>query len=182
MPSRHPFFVGRRMAEQDRNISELDLIKQSFGPLADLPSWNARRIHGSIFHMEFGDPHLKVREPTARRKHRSVFVCGQWTLCIYLCDWIIRDDQKLLAHSESDNIEIEKAIAFLEGQKIIDVAKHIQKSKWRFTFDLGGRLTTSPNEEYDETDDQWTLHEPDGWFLVTDQLGNIKRVPGDSPA
>jgi len=92
------------------------------------------------------------------------------------CDWIIEKSEELLAHSESPCKLIDQTIAFADGQALTNVSRRPDSAGWQFFFDLGGRIITSPNKEYDEKSDQGDLRELDGWCVVSDQLGSVKRV------
>lgn len=101
-----------------------------------------------------------------------VLPIGQWHLWIYCCAWKISDALVALAHSESTLTEIEKAIAFLDGQILQQVSPGQKQGEWTFQFDLQGILYTSP---YDEDSDQWMLFGPHGWVLTSDAFGNLNR-------
>jgi hypothetical protein len=74
--------------------SDGDPLRRAFAPVTGLPAWNVRKGHGSFLTLEFGKPHLVVRQPivaapeasdevrTALR-HRSVYPHGEWHLWIY---------------------------------------------------------------------------------------------------
>lgn len=158
------------------------LLSQCFEQVIALPCWNAKRGHGSFITMEFGEPTLRVREPTGKLTWRTVTPVGQWHLWIYQCEWRISERTVELAHSESPNDAIEKAIAALDGQRLSALPALDSASKgWLFRFDLGGMLMTIPYDDYDDPkSDQWMLYEPTGDVLSSDQLGQLTRVRGDS--
>ena len=62
------------------------------------PCWGVSPGFGSFLTLEFGEPHLEVREPVAMKKgtsagvrknliRRAVYIHGDWHLWIYCCDW-----------------------------------------------------------------------------------------------
>ena len=68
--------------------------------------WNAQKGYGSFLTLQFGEPHLEVRERDLVRngvkEHvRSVDVYGSWHLWIYLCDWAITAQNQIIATQSS---------------------------------------------------------------------------------
>ena len=66
-------------------------IKAQFIELLKIPCWGVRQGLGTALHLQFGQPHLEVRQPnkSATReslKRRSVYVEGDWTLSIDCCE------------------------------------------------------------------------------------------------
>ena len=161
-------------------MDDTELIELSFRPLIRLPCWRANRWHGSMFRMHFGDPHLVVREPTARLRTRLVVPEGEWHLSIELCGWRIFREAQQLAHSESSQNEMDRAVAYLDGQSLTDVPSLHDEGYWQFSFDLGGTLTILPYEDFQADEEQWLLYQPDEWIIVSDANGNVRRVHKDS--
>jgi hypothetical protein len=147
-------------------------IEHSFKPLIGLPCWNLRRGHGSFLTMEFGDPHLRIREPKDGLRGRLVVPSGKWHLWICGCAWTICDHEHLIAESESADDDITRSIAFLDGQAFVNLKAGALAGAWTFCFDLGGILATTP---YDQESDQWILYEPDGWKMTSDAVGDVRR-------
>ena len=131
--------------------------------LYGLPCWHVKQGHGSFLTLEFGTPRQRIREvlhvPGSRFFHhpsRGVFINGEWRLWIYCCAWRIRRDAEELAHSESATDVIAEACRALDGQKLIRFEYCPEKGTSRFTFDLGGVLSTWPAGP--EPMDQWILY------------------------
>ena len=161
-------------------MNVVDQVESSFRPLLAKPCWNAKRGVGSFLTFEFGDPSLRVREPIGKLTSRLVIPVGTWHLWIHSCDWRIHNGGELIAHSESIDSDISRAIAFLDGQAVSQIPEFdATAGQWMFWFDLGGVLTTKP---YDAqvSDDQWLLFEPDSHVLVADGFGNLTRRKGNS--
>src|SRR5690349_21194900 len=73
-----------------------NLLRPLLGQLA----WHVRGGYGSFLTLEFGQPHIEIREPinpspdhSARVQRnllrRRAFIVGDWHLWIQYCDWTI---------------------------------------------------------------------------------------------
>ncbi|MDS0793506.1 hypothetical protein NUV26_15175 [Burkholderia pseudomultivorans] len=157
------------------------------------PAWSVRKGHGSFLTLEFGPPaHLirepertspeaseRVRELAARRR---VTVTGRWHLWIYCCNWLIAQDDKELAHSESPDDVMTFATQRIDGQKLVSVERGARPHSWLFNFDLGGQLRTWPYDD-DLSCEQWFLHERDsGNVLAARADGLISYGPATRTA
>ena len=149
-------------------------FEQSFRRLYGKPCWNAKRGYGSFLTLEFGAPHLEVREPrkassgaSARvRKHlarRLVTLRGDWHLWIYCADWTVYDKRRRVAGSEASKAKIDEAADLLDGQALTRASFHYRGCRSVFSFDLGGRLVVTP---YGNEDEAWMLYEPSGTVLT----------------
>ena len=147
-------------------------IAASFSPLIGLPCWGGKKGQGSMFTLEFGEPHLLVREPIvsasdsaairARMARRNVNLIGTWTLSIESCCWQVLSHEEAMANEGSGDEKIISAVRELDGQKLVGVALDTLQHKTNFYFDLGGTLTSSPYEN--ET--QWLLYMPEHRVLI----------------
>jgi hypothetical protein len=158
-------------------------IAEIVGPVLGHPSWLVEPGHGSFVTMEFGQPELDVREPESRKVRiegapektlqRSSFVSGEWHLWIYCCQWSLMLEGIQLAHCESDDITMRRALHVLNGQVLQAVEIEPADGRTRFNFDLGCSLLTAPAEAgsyEDEPVEQWYL------FL---RSGPVLAVRGD---
>jgi hypothetical protein len=146
-----------------------DPITSSFAPLIGLPCWGVKRGQGSILSLDFGEPHLIVREPyesksgspaiRARAARRLVKPVGAWYLFIVCCHWRFFSRNEEQAHDESDHETIDAAAEEIDGQKLIRVNLDVNRHVASFYFDLGGALITWPYED-DDNDEQWFLRLP----------------------
>lgn len=169
----------------------MNRIEASFQPLFGLPCWNAKPSYGSFMTMEFGEPHLEIREPSAPKPdasevvrklltRRHVVVHGEWHLWIYCCKWQVLAGKKRRGHSallSSSKQPIRRAAADLDGQSLVSVVVDPSKGTSVFAFDLGSRLETTP---YNDSI-QWYLYEPSGFVLSYRADGRISYQPGDTP-
>lgn len=150
------------------------VFERAFAKLYGKPCWGVKQGHGSFLTMEFGNPHLEIREPIAvsaeaSKKVRAVlakqgaYIKGDWHLWIYCCAWEVLFNDKQLAHSESSDGRIMRAANFLNGQKLVRFSIVPRGTRCVFEFDLGGILKTWP---FSKAHEQWLLYEPTGKVLV----------------
>jgi hypothetical protein len=189
-------------------------IAELIEPVLGQPSWLVERGHGSFITMEFGQPKLDVREPRSRKVYiegapektlqRASHVRGEWHLWIYCCQWSLMLEGIQLAHCESDDVTMHRALHVLNGQVLQAVGIEPSDGRTRFNFDLGGSLLTLPAEAgvYDnEPVEQWRLYlrsDPvlsvrgDGTYKISDRhdkpetwrwlpIGMPVRVPACPP-
>jgi hypothetical protein len=125
-----------------------------FKPLVGEPAWDVSIGQGSFITLEFGHPHIRRTEPTAKVPKRIVRVGGDWHLFVYCCDWQILDADRVIATSDGSKEEMNAAAKFLDGQILVKATDTGLGTL--FEFDLGGMILTSPSR--DEADDQWLLY------------------------
>ena len=143
--------------------------------------------------MEFGDPQLRISEPTMQSVflegappkvlQRYANVHGQWHLWICCCEWSLTLEGSQLAHNESDDITIAQALGVLNGQAISAVTIDPTNASTRFDFDPGCALTTTPAPPgiySTPTVDQWLLFQPSGDVLTVRSDGRYHLGPGAS--
>lgn len=177
---------------QDK-LRDVRLIDQVFGPFTGLPSWSVAKGHGSFVTMEFGDPQLRISEPTMQSVflegapptvlRRQANVHGQWHLWIYCCEWSLTLEGSQLAHNESDDPTIARALGVLNGQAISAVTIDPTNGSTRFDFDLACALTTTPappGTYSTPTVYQWLLFQPSGDVLTVRSDGRYQLGPGNS--
>lgn len=155
-------------------------LVDSFRPLYGKPCWNARLGYGSSVTLEFGEPHLEIREPRRPNPSRSpavqrllarrrVFIHGEWHLWVYCCNWVVTPIGQRVGESTSAR-RMEEAMRELDGQALVQVDADLRRSRWYFEFDLGGRLETRPygaaSKYYEGDNEQWLLYEPSGYVLT----------------
>ena len=126
----------------------MNVIEQSFSPVFGLPCWGAVYDCQTNLAMNFGAPRLKIREPyetqsqskTIKRMAagRRVTVRGQWWLWIFCAYWKIYNGEQVVARYCSSFRKGERAVHYLEGQKLIALKVNARTAATRFEFDLGG--------------------------------------------
>ena len=155
------------------------IFERVFQKLYGMPCWGVEYRVGSGIVLEFGDPHLVIREPsTARPKasrrvrelfaKRGVTVRGQWRLWIWMCNWEIFHKGKRLGGDQARS-NLQPIVHSLDGQNLIRFSIGSRRHRYVFEFDLGGVLVTHP---WGPDDDQWMLFEPSGFVLTA--RGNNK--------
>src|SRR5580692_4637117 len=106
------------------------IFHKVFRELYGEPCWNVKPGYGSFLTLEFGKPHLDVREPTvasngASRKvqrllaRRRVFVHGDWNLWIHSCDWEVLSNGRHIGNGSTKR-SMRCAADLLDGQKLIE--------------------------------------------------------------
>jgi len=149
------------------------VFERVFKRIYGKPCWDVRPGHGSFLTFEFGKPHLKVYEvivaskgasakPRERLARRQAYVCGDWHLWIYCCNWEVLSKGKHVGDS-STKLKMRRAADILNGQKLIRLLIFPRKAQSVFEFDLGATLKTRP---YDKESEQWLLYEPSHKALV----------------
>jgi hypothetical protein len=159
-----------------------------------LRSWLVRKGHGSFITLEFGDPEVRVDEARllpifieggpARTMIRSADVHGHWHLWMYSCLWSLTLDGFGLAHSESDDRTIGRALQVLNGQALMSVDADPRSGSSTFTFDLGCVLATrpaAPTTSHHDPEEQWMLFQPNGQVLAVRDDGRYSLHAGSAP-
>ncbi|HET9839415.1 MAG TPA: hypothetical protein VFR84_14385 [Candidatus Angelobacter sp.] len=160
------------------------------------PCWRVTPGHGSFLTLEFGNPHLEIREPITPRENtpqdvgedlqsRRVSIHGDWHLWIYCCNWRVLRENELVGDSSSDS-RIQRAADYLDGQKLVQFSIQVPSVQCVFAFDLGACLETRP---YDHDSEQWLFFDQraskvltlraDGFYSYhrSDQAGEEEWLP-----
>lgn len=149
------------------------VFRKVFNEIYGKPCWNVKPRYGSFLTLEFGRPHLDVREPIVASKdqspkvrkllaRRNVFVHGEWHLRIGSCAWEVLSNGGQVGNG-STKASMRRAADFLNGQRLIRFSLVPRKVQCTFEFDLGGILRT---ESYDSKGEQWVLHTPEQRVLI----------------
>lgn len=122
----------------DKELKEL--LQQLLGELV----WSVKRGHGTFLTMEFGAPHLVVREPiksTAENPrivrqlaHRKVSIFGELSLFIQDSRWSISTKDKTVDLDTSE-AEVREMLRDLDGQRVSAV--NFAEACTTLEFDLG---------------------------------------------
>ena len=165
----------------------MNRIERSFAEVRGKLCWGVNCGFGSFLTLEFGPPHLVVRQlrapmppdvsPRVRRAlaRRAVHARGRWHLWIYCCAWFVRANGRLVGDWTTKR-RIDRAARELNGQKLLDVTIPPRGARTRFLFDAGVELETKP---YDRSSEQWLFYEPDGNVLVWRADRRYQHGPGN---
>jgi hypothetical protein len=159
-------------------------VQDLFKPLLGQAAWSVQGGVGSMLTLEFGTPHIIVREPKVLRaaaservrrhfRRRQVSVAGDWHLWIQYCDWKISVSDGSCDSESFDWRQPNECLRDLDGQRLIGVGAGALPNSWRFEFDLGGVLEVWPSTEYKPTNDLWGLY---GWDDETQNLRFVVSV------
>jgi hypothetical protein len=166
---------------------QFDPLTEAFKPLIGLPAWFVRKGQGSFLTLEFGKPHLRIREPieaspeASERVRRSlarrhVAPAGEWHLWIYCCHWVVLSGEAEISSSESSDRKIRSAVQELDGQRLVAVAVDPTKGTSAFRFDLGVSIQTQPDGH--DIDEQWMLYMKSGDVFTYRSDGCFALGPG----
>ena len=140
-----------------------------FRPIIGKWVWQVRRGFGSFLTMEFGEPHLEVRQPRTLSgddvsdrvkrnfQKRRVSIVGQWHLWVQYCDWSITTTDAKVSNRETDTMKIDSCLEELDGQALVAVVEDAACATCTLRFDLGAVLELSPSLDSDDND-LWTVH------------------------
>ena len=169
----------------------MEEVKTLLGPLIGELVWCVRRGHGTFLTMEFGMPHLSVREPivaspqsSAKVKRnlnrRRVDVTGDWHLWVQYGNWKVSTADGVLQSRDPSGSPLDECLADLNGQRLASVGPGSAANSWTLKFDLGGVLEIWPSNEI--PDDQWSLYSWDGNIVSCRNDGSLafeeRRVHG----
>lgn len=171
-------------------VTNPDALRQTFAPLIGLPAWFVRKGYGSSLTMEFGNPHLKIRQPKTaspqvsdqvRRAlaRRLVLPRGDWHLWIYCCHWRVIAEDREIACSESPDHQIADAAREIDGQLLTTVEADPAKGTSGFAFDAGAKIQTWPWDE--GNDEQWMLFMASGNVFAYRADGRYSLGPATAP-
>ena len=162
------------------------IFDRIFTEIYGKPAWRVSPGWGSFLTFEFGDPHLKIREPIVARREvsererqelarRRVFIHGDWHLWIHSCDWKVFSKGQLVGQSTSAST-FQKAAEVLDGQALVRFSMTPEPLRCLFEFDLGGTLETQP---YDRDGEQWLFYDSRNMVLVLRADGVYSYGPSD---
>ncbi|WP_143741489.1 hypothetical protein [Pleomorphomonas diazotrophica] len=155
-------------------------IHKVFEALIGQPVWGSRLGVGSFLTMEFGKPHLEIREPRKSLKNRRITPRGEWHFWVYCCAWKAHIGDGLYVTSEEDRNSLQKVPDFLDGQILLSTKSDTGNVKFTLEFDLGGSIDLYPYNG-DEISEMWLLyHSPDVWTCTSDGKINLSNE-NDAP-
>ncbi len=171
--------------------TQSDPLCRAIAPLIGLPAWLVRRGHGSFLTLEFGAPHLEIREPKAVTpggdekvaaclQRRTVTPLGEWHLWIYCCHWRVVSGRKEIACSEAPDRDIAAAAKELDGQMLTVAEADPAQGTSVFEFEHGAAtLQTRPYGTGGDT--QWMLYMRSGDVFSYREDGSYSLGPASQP-
>jgi hypothetical protein len=138
--------------------------------------------------MEFGSPHLTVREPIAASSgaspkvkrnlaKRRISIVGNWHLWIKYAEWEIHTTSYSMRSQDLEFALIEEALSELDGQILLSADPGEIPYSCLLKFDLGASLHIWPSPEIG--DDQWSIYEFGGSILSCKTDGSIILEPSN---
>lgn len=170
------------------NTNVLEKPEDAFLPIVGKFAWGVRRGHGTFLTMEFGAPHLIVREPiiaspsTSPRVKRNlakrrVTIAGHWHFWIQYSCWEIHTANYSVTNKDEDVSLVDEALSELDGQILLSAAPGEAPNSCVLNFDLEGSICMSPSPEIDN--DQWSIHEVGCEIISFDNNGKITIEAAD---
>jgi hypothetical protein len=101
-------------------------FRDVFSPLLGEVAWSVKLGHGSYVTMEFGQPHLLIREPmkpTGEARvnellsRRKVSVVGDWHFWIRDAEWRAVNGNKHCTSNDASD-ELNNLLASIDGQRL----------------------------------------------------------------
>jgi hypothetical protein len=133
--------MAASVVEREREIREL--LQQLVGQLV----WLAKRGHGTFITIEFGEPHLVVREPIKSKSEmprvvrllarRQVFIHGDLSLFIQDSRWSISTKDRTVGLDTSET-EVAEMLRDVDGQRV--TAVNFAEADTTLEFDLGATV------------------------------------------
>lgn len=134
------------------------------------PVWGIHQGHGTALFVEFGDPHLIVREPyktqsntsekmKRRAAQRQITLSGRWSFLVFPGTWLLQQDGLSIESDDVQTVERDARLSEFNGQYLETVAFDPAAIELHFTFDLGAIMVIGHNPEID---DELLLFTPKG--------------------
>lgn len=144
-------------------LIDQERLSQYFSPLSELPCWNATAEYGSWIRLQFGTPHLNIREGNPAStingmKRRAVFVAGDFELWIEMGAWEMFENGKRVFHSEQSRNQLRSAAGRLNGQKLLKVELVSQPMTTVFVFDEGTQLKVCSTADAKPDEPLWHVY------------------------
>lgn len=143
--------------------------------------WSVRRGVGTSLTMEFGNPHLSIREPIPVTQgsdrvlrdlaRRRVFIVGDWHFWIQYGNWAVRMPNMSLSNNDEVGTTLDRSLELLEGQKLESADSIVGTATLILKFDGEAAVTVSPAEDIQDT--LWSLHRWSGEVVVCDHGGSL---------
>lgn len=145
-------------------------------------AWAVSQGYGTFLTVNFGGPHMEIREPInasesaspdVRRNlaRRRIHIVGDWHLFVQYADWKIFTINHSAGSGDEWSDTVKNSLEELDGQRLLCVEVGAAAHSCVLKFDLGGELHISPSPEI--VDDQWSLHAWNGPLVSCRADGTI---------
>jgi hypothetical protein len=158
-----------------------DTIATIFAPLLGQMAWQVRSDEHGCVMMEFGAPHLDVREPILAKRtsspkvkrllaRRAVTVMGDWHLWIESCTWGLKTRNGATSSEDETSDFWRDWMDDITGQHLVSVEASAP-GPLTLRFDMGAVLEVRPDADGELN--SWSLHAWQGSVTVCDAAGGI---------
>lgn len=163
-------------------------LEDAFLPMMGKLVWSVRKGYGTFLTMEFGSPHLTIREPIAasldaslkvRRNlaKRRVSIVGDWHFWIQYAQWEIVQRASSVRSQDVEVERLEEALRELDGQILVSATPGAALNSCVLKFDLGASLYIWPSPYMwpspEIHDEQWSIFAIGGNVTSCDMEGNV---------
>ena len=143
-----------------------------------LPCWQVRWDGQVGLDMNFGEPHMVVRQPrksdssSARVRalfaRRAVFLRGTHALVAYPGCWRLRTSDGAVVRESHSVKRLNSAVGRLSGEIPVGLAIDPFTGRSEFFFDLGGRVSVRwpPGVAIDDDAELWSMHSRSRYVAV----------------
>lgn len=152
-----------------------------FMPLIGRTAWQVKRGIGSFLTLEFGWPHLNIRQPrtsesdsnivNAHFRRRRVTVTGDWHFWIQNCHWEVVTVAGSANHNDCA-ADIDMQLIELDGQILCAIDKVASTNEIILAFDLNAFIKLRPTSELPD-ENQWGLYEFEGRIITCTNAGDV---------
>jgi hypothetical protein len=112
------------------------------------PIWQAKQGHGSFLTFDMGNRSVR------NRPDGTEYIKGDIHLWIYLCDWVIKQEDKELCFSESPHEQIAEVLKLFIGSTLRDIAT-VSPTQLDLNFSNGLLIILSNNTGFYAKDDDF---------------------------
>ena len=160
-------------------------VASVFAPLIGQVAWQVRADEHGCVMMEFGAPHLEIREPKQARAgssakvqrllaRRTVAVLGDWHLWIESGYWTLKTRNGATSSGRRTKDLWQAWMDDVAGQKITH-ADSDASGALTLRFDMGAVLEVRPDNAHARG--CWSLHPWQGAVVSCDADGHISSAP-----
>jgi hypothetical protein len=146
-------------------------IEGMIAKVVNIPIWQAKKGVGSFITFDMGE---KV---TQTKRNGSKSVTGKIHLWIYLCDWTILSNGKIIIQSDSSEDDIVKAIDMFIGRNIVSInISESNKVDIKFSDEISLILIGNA-KAYGVDGDFFNLYTPECSISYNMKTGLIAELP-----